>query len=37
MQIVYMDENERYSSGEASEMDVIIYTGRISEYLEREH
>ena len=37
MQIISKNEDERDGSGRADTVDIIIYTGRDSRYLEREH
>jgi len=37
MQVIYQNENERRSSGEADSVDTIIYIGMISRYVERKY
>jgi len=37
MSIICQNEDERDGSGGADSMDIVIYTGMISRYLERKH
>ena len=37
MQIVYYDEDEECSSRRVGAVDAVIYTGRVSRYLEIKH